>query len=314
MSGGQIAESTRPFGGFQRPKLSVGLPVHNGLPYLERALDSLLAQDLAEMEIVVCDNASTDGTRSLVEAKAADDSRIRYHRNERNIGGTRNFNRVFQLARGEYFRWAGADDFVSPRALRRCLEALEQDVSAVLAYPETVLVDAEGRPLELQDEGSGWTASTPARRFRFSLTRWWELVDLLYGVIRAEVLEETRLLRHYPSSDLVLVAELSVRGPFRLVEGEFLYRRMHRETSASLDPDERAEFFQPGRDKPFEDKFLRLFRDHARTIWNAPVSPLQKLRMSGSLLRHAVWFRKELGEELRRKASSFAADGSRSRA
>lgn len=279
------------------PLLSVGLPVYNGLPYLERALESLVRQDLADMEIVVCDNASTDGTSETVRRAAARDSRIRYHRNPENIGGARNFNRAFELAKGSYFRWASADDFVSPGALSRCVEVLERDPSAVLAYPETRLVDAEGEVLSAHDEGMGWQAAEPSKRFEYSLDRW-GLANIHYGVVRARVLRDTVLIGNYPGSDFVLIADLATRGRFREVKGEYFFRRMHTETTASLDEESLAEFFEPERAEPFEANLLRLYRRHARVVRSAPVNPSEKTRMYLALARRAVWDRSDLLPEL----------------
>ena len=79
------------------PHVSVGLPVRNGERFLARALDSLLAQDHADLEIVVSDNASDDATPDICRQYARQDSRVRYQRNESNIGLVANFNRAFEL-------------------------------------------------------------------------------------------------------------------------------------------------------------------------------------------------------------------------
>lgn len=280
-----------------RPLVSVGLPVFDGMPYVERALESLLAQDVADLEIVVCDNASTDGTGALVEEMAARDDRIRYVRNQTNIGGARNFNRAFRLSTGRYFRWACADDFVSPGVISACLAALEEDPSTVLAYPQTVLVDAEGEPIEVHGEGSCWTASTPAERFACSL-RHWGLMNLPYGLVRRADLEETVLLGDYPGSDFVLIADLAIRGRFRRVDGERFYRRVHAGATAQLDEKELAQFYRPERADPFEGKHLRLMREHLRLVLDAPTGLGQKARMLKELARKASWTRDRLGEEL----------------
>lgn len=280
-----------------QPLLSVGVPVFNGLPYLEESLESLMEQEMEDLEIIVCDNASTDGTREFVERVADTDERIRYYRNSSNIGGTRNFNRTFRLARGKYFRWASSDDFVGPNSLRRCVRVLERDSSAILAFPETVLVDDEGEAIGEYDDGSGWEAEKAHRRFEYSLTRW-GLANVHYGMIRSEVLAGTSLLGHYPGSDLVLLAELTTRGPFRRVTGAKLYRRVHPESTASREPDSLAHFFDPERPSSFGDQFLRMFRSLASVVWSAPVDLQQKARMYGALLRHGVWARRRLASEL----------------
>ena len=83
-----------------QPRVSIGLPVYNGEEFLEETLGSLLSQTIADFELVISDNASTDNTQNICLAYAAKDDRIRYYRNKHNIGCYGNFNRVFlcQLA------------------------------------------------------------------------------------------------------------------------------------------------------------------------------------------------------------------------
>src|SRR5436853_274761 len=104
------------------PKVSIGLPVFNGETYLAGALNSFLSQDYEDFELIISDNASTDQTAAICKEHAAKDNRIRYYRNETNIGASPNYNRVFQLARGEFFKWGAHDDECHPTLLRRCLE------------------------------------------------------------------------------------------------------------------------------------------------------------------------------------------------
>src|SRR2546425_9420098 len=92
------------------PQVSVGLPVYNGERYLAEALDSLLTQSYEDFELIICDNASTDRTGEIARSYAAKDKRVRYARNDKNLGAGGNFRRGFALASGEYFRWAASDD------------------------------------------------------------------------------------------------------------------------------------------------------------------------------------------------------------
>jgi glycosyltransferase involved in cell wall biosynthesis len=87
------------------PRVSVGLPVRNGANYLREALDSLLSQTLADFELVIGDNASTDGTEAICREFAARDDRVRYVRHDTDIGAPRNFNFVFPESQAPYFRW-----------------------------------------------------------------------------------------------------------------------------------------------------------------------------------------------------------------
>ena len=86
--------------------MSIGLPVYNGERYVREALEAVLSQTFSDFELVICDNASTDGTRKICQDVARNDSRVRYYRNAKNLGAARNFNRCFTLAHpSEYFKW-----------------------------------------------------------------------------------------------------------------------------------------------------------------------------------------------------------------
>jgi glycosyltransferase involved in cell wall biosynthesis len=85
--------------------VSIGLPVYNAGQYLEEALDSILAQTFEDFELIISDNGSTDNTEAICWSYARRDQRIRYFRNETNLGAAWNFNRVFELASGKYFKW-----------------------------------------------------------------------------------------------------------------------------------------------------------------------------------------------------------------
>jgi len=103
----------------------VGLPVYNGERFLGRAIDTLLAQTYRDFELIIVDNASSDGTEDICRAYAQRDRRIHYWRNARNLGAMGNFRRVFELARGELFKWAAHDDEHEPAFLEKCVTALD---------------------------------------------------------------------------------------------------------------------------------------------------------------------------------------------
>jgi glycosyltransferase involved in cell wall biosynthesis len=84
-------------------------------------------QTFQDLEIVICDNGSTDGTGEIARSFAARDDRVRYVRSERNRGGPWNFNRAFRLSRGDYFKWMAHDDVLAPDFLATSLDLLERD-------------------------------------------------------------------------------------------------------------------------------------------------------------------------------------------
>src|SRR4051812_30432392 len=96
--------------GTRVPLISIGLPVYNGARYIERALDTLLAQSFRDFDLVVSDNASTDETVAICERYAARDARVRICCSPINRGAGWNFNNVAKMAKGEFFAWAAHDD------------------------------------------------------------------------------------------------------------------------------------------------------------------------------------------------------------
>ncbi len=98
------------------PTVNIGMPVYNAENYLQGALDSLLAQDYGDFDLLISDNASTDRTQEICLDYTARDRRVRYQRNGRNIGAADNFNRVLEPACGKYFMWAAHDDYKSGRS------------------------------------------------------------------------------------------------------------------------------------------------------------------------------------------------------
>src|SRR6478752_6533175 len=101
--------------------VSVGIPTYNRADRLRTAVESVLGQDHPEVELVISDNASTDGTQqyalSLVEQHPG---RIRYLRNDENLGPIENYNRVRAACRGEFRMWLGDDDQLSPTYISTC--------------------------------------------------------------------------------------------------------------------------------------------------------------------------------------------------
>lgn len=120
--------------------ISVGLPVYNGGHQLRRAIDHLLAQTHRNLEILISNNASTDGiTAQVIEEYAARDSRIRVFHQSTNIGACPNFLYVLNEARGDYFLWAAHDDEHDPGFIAALAKGLDAQEAAVLAAPKTLV-------------------------------------------------------------------------------------------------------------------------------------------------------------------------------
>lgn len=245
----------------QQPRLSLGLPVYNGEDYLRQAINSLLAQTFTEFELILCDNCSTDSTPEICQEYAARDSRVIYHRNDKNIGAAANFNKVVDLARGPYFAWANHDDLYAETYFEECIRGLESHSAAVLAYSRSVLIDERGAEIESLLDDLQLEASDPqARLHRFHdlLGIYWRIKRKInglwipvYGVIRTNSLRRTGLIGAYISSDTVLLEELLLHGEFHEVEEPLFFKRDHpdRSMQASKAFDQRISWFT-GRPAP----------------------------------------------------------------
>ena len=112
-------------------RVSIGLPVYNGEKFLRKRIESLLNQTFGDFELIISDNASTDYTQAICEEYARKDKRIRYIRQERNMGAAWNFNFVLKEARHEYFVWVAVDDILMPTFLERNIRILEEKKDVV---------------------------------------------------------------------------------------------------------------------------------------------------------------------------------------
>lgn len=227
------------------PRLSIGLPVYNGERYLAESLDALLGQTFEDYELIISDNASTDGTEEICRTYAARDSRIRYFRQDTNIGACPNHNYTFHAARGELFKWTSYDDLYGRDLLRRCVEALDARPEVVLAHSHQAIIDGAGRITHTVDYPLDTDVESAPARFRSLLFAVGG--DDFYGVIRSEVLRRTPLNNSYHHSDRTLVAELALAGRFHQVPEVMFFRRDHpgraerakptkRSRSANMDP------------------------------------------------------------------------------
>jgi len=86
------------------PIISIGMPVYNGQAFIESAIKSILEQTFEDFELILSDNASNDKTQEICLDYKQQDNRIRYFRNEVNLGAAQNYNRVFELSKGKYFK------------------------------------------------------------------------------------------------------------------------------------------------------------------------------------------------------------------
>ncbi|MCR3906940.1 MAG: glycosyltransferase [Tenericutes bacterium] len=207
------------------PRISIGLPVYNGENYLKETLESILSQKFSDFELIISDSASTDRTPEICREYAQKDKRIHYFRSKEKHGAAWNYNNVFKLSSGFYFKWATHDDLHHPEHLLKCAQVLDRDPSVVLCCSKICNIDAQGNKIGVYDYRAYFDSTKPEERFREVLRK--KPVFSLYGVIRKEALKKSQLLASHIGSDWTLLAELSLAGRFFEIPEFLFFRRTH---------------------------------------------------------------------------------------
>jgi glycosyltransferase involved in cell wall biosynthesis len=275
------------------PLVSVGLPVRNGEQYLTEAIESILSQTYRSLELIICDNASTDGTEEICRRFEAADDRVRYFRNESNLGVPLNFNLAVERASGEYFRWSADDDLLQPEYLARCVEVLRRDPEVELCHSQVKVIDEEGSGIMDFDFPPGYAASaSPSKRFGDVLCQD-RLGFEIFGLMRTETLRRTRRLGHYVASDRTLRAELSLLGRYHILPQRLFLNRDHEGRSIRAYPAHhlRAGWYHPplARRKVFPH--WRVLYEYARAANRAERAGKQRVCCYAQIVR---WLTRDL--------------------
>ncbi len=271
------------------PRVSIGLPVYNGDRFLKDALDSILAQTFDDFELIISDNASTDNTQEICRAYVAQDPRVRYRRNAQNLGASWNFNRVFALSIGEYFKWAAHDDICAPSFLSRCVEVLDEDPGVVLCYTREIDIDEKGnirgrRPYRLDT-----SLVRPDERFG-AILRIDRGSPPIFGVMRRDILSRTPLIGNYFAADQVLLAELALYGRFHEVTADLLLHREHLLRSVYVHTRHSAAmWWDPARAGRILFPTWRILIEYFLTTMRAPLSWSERIRCSPHIARWLRW-------------------------
>jgi len=282
------------------------MPVFNGANYLQRSIRSLLDQDYGDFELIIADNASTDATESICRESADADHRIRYFRNDVNIGAAGNYNKVFHLGGGEFFKWAAHDDECHPAMVRRCVEALDRaPASVIMVYPLAELIDEQGKTLRSPLDRVASHHRSPHRRLAHLL---WSLnmCDPVFGLYRTEYLKRTRLIGPFIGADYVMLGELAMMGEIQEVN-ELLFRlRAHEERSMQAQQNTRARVAWYN---PTAAKKRFVLPDWEQMVWEmsksalrAPLPSTEKLKCLVAVPAVHYWRRfKDAGGRWKRK-------------
>lgn len=137
------------------PTISVAIPAYNYGNFLGTAIQSVLSQDLTDIELIIINNASTDNTDEVV-SQFLDDTRVRYIINETNIGGLPNLQKCYLCTQAPYILFLSADDFILPGALSKLFTAITSDATIDFVYARYMFVDRNDNITNDNINHPGW--------------------------------------------------------------------------------------------------------------------------------------------------------------
>lgn len=282
------------------PPVSIAIPTYNCERYIAQSIESLLAQSFGDFELVISDNASTDGTEAICRRFAAADKRVRYMRRSENIGGPGNFRHVFSLCSGRYHKWSTADDYWHPEFLKEAVSVLDARPDVVLCYPKTRLIDAGGARIEDYDDNLEIMDESPRERMR-ELYRRIGLCNAHLGLLRRDAMLKTRLIAGHLASDIDFLGEMALQGKFHVLPEIRFYRRFHAASSSWARNDEKHQqaYYAPQARKLKGVGHWRRFAFQFGMVARGPLGWADKATLSRDLLRHMRWSRVQLWQELR---------------
>ena len=215
----------------KHPIVSIGLPVYNGEDFLKYALDSLLSQTFRDFEIIISDNASTDNTPKICQEYVLRDKRIRYIRQNNNMGALWNFNFVLKQSNKEYFIWVSADDKLHPEFLEKNIDILEKNKNVVCSIGDVIFSDVVNYEFKSNNE----TKKTFRQRYVKSTYGTYESkvrtylkffqASMMYGLYRRDKLQKSITINKiFLAFDLTIILNVLKYGDFHVIDENLLHR------------------------------------------------------------------------------------------
>lgn len=280
-------------------QVSVGMPVYNGAKTIALAIDSILNQTFEDFELIISDNASTDGTYEILRAYAERDRRIRLIRQPTNIGANGNYSAVAREARGRWFKWASSNDWCAPTFLEKCAAVLGTRVDVVLVHPRSKIFTSSLADAREHNDSFEAQQERPSARF-IHVIEHLKLNNAMNGLIRTAALESLPLLRPHYSSDMVLMGRLALIGKIVELPDRLFFRCMDPSTATIMRSQEestRHRFPVPTARALFQS--WRLQAAWVEAAASAAVPWGEKRRAIHAAIRMLYWRRNELVSDVR---------------
>lgn len=201
--------------------VSIGVPTYNRLESLKLTVESLLRQTHPHLEIVISDNASTDGTEAWAEALALEHESVTYLRSPVNVGPTENFERARSATNGPWFMWLADDDWIDDDYIATCLAHLRADPKRALVAG-TAHYFADGHPDEIGVVVQATGATAGSRVVDY----YRQVFDngTFYGVMHRSTIDATHPPREQMGDDWLLLAEIATVGEIHTLTTTSVHR------------------------------------------------------------------------------------------
>ncbi|AJM91274.1 glycosyltransferase family 2 protein [Nitrosopumilus piranensis] len=212
--------------------LSIGLPVYNGEKSIEKSINSLLNQTFTDFELIISDNASNDNTEKICREYAKKDSRIKYYRQDKNIGFIKNYEYVLKQSEKKYFMFTSDHDIKEKTFIEKNIQVLESDPNTVGSISE---IDFYGNEKELKIRYRGKGNYKIKEKYRFVHPAKGSFQDkfvfylnfmessMLYGIFRRKELQNCIGFHHQPW-DLMVILRILEYGDLHVIDEILLHR------------------------------------------------------------------------------------------
>lgn len=203
--------------------VSVGVPVFNGEKTIEDAVNTILQQSYQNIEIIISDNSSNDGTELICRKLEKCYSRIRYVRQESNIGALSNFNYVLENSRGRFFMWAASDDIWAPNFIERNVDWLRSNPD----YVGSITAASNGGDVDPLKSGSTTIAGEDAKErvIQFVLEKPGANARF-YSLFRKDAFKGIRIDEfNYWAGDWSIMIILLLRGKLKCLDGDIGFKK-----------------------------------------------------------------------------------------
>ncbi len=246
------------------PLVSIIIPTFDRPRYLREAIEAALAQTYANVEVLVFDNGTLEETLAVGEEAAQRDARVRFQRNERNLGMSGNFNALGAAARGEYLVAIGDDDRLLPDFIGRLVGAMRPDVR--VAFSNHYLIDSEGRRLE--EESVAYNRKYGRDRLAAGdlpnpeAAAWLQSIPMSASLLRTADMQRLRFREDLNTPDAEFFIRLAAEGArFVFLPDYLMEYRVHlgAETVSGLWSEQLVDCLTPIKVKPEIEPYKRQF-------------------------------------------------------